>query len=58
MPPPEFPSSCAIMGAKGRNTGYWPPFAPCPLGPGVSWDGLGVVQGVQLCPWAAGFGGR
>jgi hypothetical protein len=29
-----------------------------PLGPGGSWSGLGVVRGVQLGPWAAGFGGR
>jgi hypothetical protein len=28
-----------------------------PLGPGGSWDGLGVLRGVQLGPWAAGFGG-
>jgi hypothetical protein len=24
----------------------------CPLGPGGSWDGLGVLRGVQLGPWA------
>jgi hypothetical protein len=29
-----------------------------PLGPGGSWFGLGVVWGVQLGHWAAGFGGR
>jgi hypothetical protein len=29
-----------------------------PLGPVRSWVGLGVVWGVQLGPWAAGFGGR
>jgi hypothetical protein len=29
-----------------------------PLGPVRSWVGLGVVRGVQLGPWAAGFGGR
>jgi hypothetical protein len=29
-----------------------------PLGPVRSWVGLGVVRGVQLDPWAAGFGGR
>jgi hypothetical protein len=28
-----------------------------PLGPGRSWDGLVVLQGAQLGPWAAGFGG-
>jgi hypothetical protein len=32
-----------------------------PLGPWVqpvrSWVGLGVVRGVQLAPWAAGFSG-
>jgi hypothetical protein len=26
-----------------------------PLGPVRSWVGLGVVRGVQLGPWAAGF---
>jgi hypothetical protein len=29
-----------------------------PLGPVRSWVGLAVVRGVQLGPWAAGFGGR
>jgi hypothetical protein len=37
-----------------------------PLGPGVSWDGLGVLRGAggprsnlaMPGPWAAGFGGR
>jgi hypothetical protein len=29
-----------------------------PLGPVRSWVGLGVVRGVQLGPWAAGFDGR
>ena len=29
-----------------------------PLGPVRSWAGLDVVRGVQLGPWAAGFGGR
>jgi hypothetical protein len=29
-----------------------------PLGSVRSWAGLDVVRGVQLGPWAAGFGGR
>jgi hypothetical protein len=29
-----------------------------PLGPGGSWDGLGVLREVQLGPWAAGSGSR
>jgi hypothetical protein len=51
----------AVRGARaGAN--YWPPFAPWVQRPVRSWVGnavgLGVVRGVQLGPWAAGFGGR
>jgi hypothetical protein len=39
--------------ALGLPSGISPP--PSPV---RSWVGLGVVRGVQLGPWAAGFGGR
>jgi hypothetical protein len=40
-------------GAKGRNIGH-----RSSPGPEGSWAGLGVLRGVQLGPWTAGFGGR
>jgi hypothetical protein len=46
--------------SQASCTKYWPPLerlAPW-LGQGGSWDGLGVLRGVQLDHWAAGFGGR
>jgi hypothetical protein len=52
MPPA---TSCAIRGARGGDIGRRSP----PAGPVRSWVGLGVVRrGIQLGPWAAGFGGR
>jgi hypothetical protein len=52
-------SSDQLRDQRGQGAKYWPPFAPWqPLGPVRSWVGLYVVGGVQLGPWAAGFGGR
>jgi hypothetical protein len=49
-------TSCAIKEARSQERKLYP--TGHHLGPGGSWSGLGVVRGVQLGPWAAGFGGR
>jgi hypothetical protein len=46
-------ASCALRDQRGQRRRYWPPFAPWVLGPVRSWNGLGVVWGAKLGPWAA-----
>jgi hypothetical protein len=60
-PPRPPPSPEQVRGHGGQGANHWPPFAVRPLSPGARGQGgwaWSVVRGVQLCPWAAGFGGR
>jgi hypothetical protein len=58
----DFNARCLLLCSDQLRDqgGQGPQFYPTghPLGPGGSWSGLGVVRGVQLGPWAAGFGGK